>query len=102
VGCSRQTPQTGMARMGTFVYHGPKDDSVNMAIGQAGDTNYLRLFGIKLAAGRNYFANDSVAEYLINETMARQFGFRRPEDAIGQRANGGIIVGVVRDFHSGS
>ena len=34
--------------------------------------------------------------------MARQFGFRRPEDAIGQRANEGIIVGVVRDFHSAS
>jgi putative ABC transport system permease protein len=43
-----------------------------------------------------------VHEYLINETMVRQFGFRRPQDAIGQRANGGIIVGVVRDFHSSS
>jgi len=97
-----QTPQGGMARMGTFVYHGSKEDSVDMAIGQEGDTNYLRLFGIRLAAGRNYFANDSVTEYLINETMARQLGLRRPEDAIGQRANKGIIVGVVRDFHSAS
>ncbi|HEX3933617.1 MAG TPA: FtsX-like permease family protein [Puia sp.] len=100
VGRNGQTPQSSMTRSGTFVYHGPKDDSVD-GIWQDGDTNYLRLFGIKLAAGRNYFANDSVAEYLINETMARQFGFRRPEDAIGQRANEGIIVGVVRDFHSG-
>jgi putative ABC transport system permease protein len=97
-----QTPQSSMARMGTFVYHGSKDDSVDMAVAQDADTNYLRLFGIRLAAGRNYFANDSVDEYLINETMARQFGIRRPEDAIGQRANEGIIVGVVRDFHSGS
>jgi len=75
---------------------------VDMAVAQDADTNYLRLFGIRLAAGRNYFANDSVDEYLINETMARQLGIRRPEDAIGQRANEGIIVGVVRDFHSGS
>lgn len=101
VGCNGQTPQSGMTRMGTFVYHGPKKDSVDMAVGQDADTNYLRLFGIRLAAGRNYFANDSVHEYLINETMARQLGIRRPEDAIGQRANDGIIVGVVRDFHSG-
>ncbi len=101
VGRNGQTPQSGMTRSGTFVYHGPKDDSVD-GIWQDADTNYLRLFGIKLAAGRNYFANDSVAEYLINETMARQFGFRRPEDAIGQRANEGIIVGVVKDFHSAS
>ncbi len=101
VGRNGQTPQSGMTRIGTFVYHGPKRDSVE-AIAQEGDTNYLRLFGIRLAAGRNYFANDSVAEYLINETMARQFGFRRPQDAIGQRANEGTIVGVVKDFHSAS
>ncbi len=96
-----QTPQGSMTRVGTFFYYGPKRDSVDMAVAQDADTNYLRLFGIRLAAGRNYFANDSVHEYLINETLARQLGIRRPEDAIGQRANDGIIVGVVRDFHSG-
>jgi putative ABC transport system permease protein len=102
VGRNGQTPQSSMARMGTFVYHGPKEDSVDMAVAQDADTNYLRLFGIRLVAGRNYFANDSAEEYLINETMARQLGIRRPEDAIGQRANDGIIVGVVRDFHAAS
>ncbi|MBS1665314.1 MAG: ABC transporter permease [Bacteroidetes bacterium] len=102
VASNKQTPQSSMGRSGTFVYHGPKDDSVNMALWQEGDTNYLRLFGIKLAAGRNYFANDSVTEYLINETMARQLGFRQPQDAIGQRANEGTIVGVVKDFHTAS
>jgi ABC-type antimicrobial peptide transport system permease subunit len=101
VGRSGQTPQSSMTRAGTFFYEGPKRDSVDNAVGQDADTNYLRLFGIRLAAGRNYFANDSVAEFLINETMARQLGIRRPEDAIGQRANEGVIVGVVRDFHSG-
>ena len=102
VGCSRQTPQSSMARSGTFFYHGPENDSVDNAVEQDADTNYLRLFGIRLAAGRNYFANDSVAEYLINETMARQLGIRHPGEAIGQRANDGIIVGVIKDFHSGS
>ena len=83
------------------------------------DTNYLRTFGLKLVAGRNYIANDSVIEYVINEKMAGQFGFRRPQDALGQtiqpggatssdmRGPAGVlrkgaIVGVVRDFHSAS
>jgi putative ABC transport system permease protein len=40
--------------------------------------------------------------------MARQLGFQRPRDAIGQAVQSGIsrnpgtIVGVVRDYHSGS
>ena len=83
------------------------------------DTNYLRTFGLKLVAGRNYIANDSVIEYVINEQMAGQFGFRRPQDALGQTIQPGgatssdmrgpagtlrkgTIVGVVRNFHSAS
>jgi hypothetical protein len=85
------------------------------------DTDYLRLFGIRLLAGRNFWANDSAHEYLINETMARQFGFLQPQSALGQTvtpggqssmrvgpgSNGGkrapgIVVGIVRDFHSRS
>jgi hypothetical protein len=85
---------------------------VDNVIDKDADTNYLRLFGLKLVAGRNFFANDSVNEYVINETLASQLGFRRPQDALGQpvkpsMSNGpngaeGRIVGVVRDFHSGS
>lgn len=76
------------------------------------DTNYLRLFGLRLVAGRNFIANDSVNEYVINETMSGQLGFRRPQEALQQPVEPsmskgpggakGIIVGVVRDFHSRS
>jgi hypothetical protein len=72
------------------------------------DTNYLGLFGLKLVAGRNLFPSDTIRELLINETAARQMGFRYPQDAIGQRAItgiddlGGPIVGVIGDFHSRS
>lgn len=108
-----QTPGSGWNMSTGFTYHGPRDRSVDMTIEQAGDTNYLRLFGIRLIAGRNFFANDSVNEYLVNETLMRQLGFRRPIDALGQpvqsghdkeggRSSLGTIVGVVSDFHSGS
>jgi hypothetical protein len=107
-----QTPQADFQGKTVFIYHGPQDREADNVVYQDADTNYLRLFGIKLAAGHNYAANDSVNEYLINETMARQLGFRRPQDALGQpvetkmshtaAGSKGTIVGVVRDFHSGS
>jgi putative ABC transport system permease protein len=107
-----QTPQAGFHASASFTYHGPQDRQVNKVVTIDADTNYLRLFAIQLTAGRNFFANDSVNEYVINETLAGQLGFRRPQDALGQPVEPsmsnspggakGTIVGVVRDFHSGS
>jgi putative ABC transport system permease protein len=114
------TPQAVFHGMGPFIYRGPQNDTA-MAGSIRADTNYLRLFGISLVAGHNFDANDSVYEYIINETMASQLGFRSPQDAINQpvdygmgrlpppgtrpnpgSSHKGTIVGVVRDFHSTS
>jgi ABC-type lipoprotein release transport system permease subunit len=113
---NESTPQTSFHGSTPIAY---LDRTVNTGSIYA-DTNYLRAFGLKLVAGRNYIANDSVIEYVINETMAAQFGFRRPQDAVGQvlqpgkglratavggpagATGNGTIVGVVRDFHSAS
>ncbi|TDX02312.1 FtsX-like permease family protein [Dinghuibacter silviterrae] len=80
-----------------------KDASDEMA-----DENYVPLFGLTIIAGRNIRHSDTVREYLVNETCANALGFRKPGDAIGEIAqNGmndakGMIVGVVKDFHSRS
>jgi putative ABC transport system permease protein len=105
-------PQDDFQGSTSFTYNGPTDRQVDKVVYQDADTNYLRLFGIKLLAGRNFYANDSSDEYVINETLANQLGFRRPQDAVGKAVksmmgngpgNGkGSIVGVVCDFHSGS
>ena len=93
---------------GTGVGHKGAADKAALSSLEQCDTNYLRLFGIPLVAGRNFFPNDSIHEFVINETCARQLGFLNPRDALGQTmitgANGwqGPIVGVVRDFHSQS
>jgi ABC-type lipoprotein release transport system permease subunit len=107
-----QTPQAGFQSQTSFTYHGPQDRQADNVVMEDADTDYLRLFGIQLVAGRNFYANDSVNEYVINETLASQLGFRRPQDALGQpvepsMSHGpggakGTIVGVVRDFHSGT
>jgi putative ABC transport system permease protein len=68
------------------------------------DGNFLKTFGIRLAAGRGF--NDdykSDAEnYVINETAARLMGFSA-ETAIGQNiamnGNQGKVIGVVKDFN---
>jgi ABC-type antimicrobial peptide transport system permease subunit len=67
------------------------------------DTAYLNLYQMKLLAGRNIHASDTVNEYVINETAMHAFGFVSPQDAIGkmigQQNQKFPIVGVVKDFH---
>ncbi|MEO1262847.1 MAG: ABC transporter permease [Bacteroidota bacterium] len=67
------------------------------------DTSFLNLYGIELLAGRNLLPSDTVAEFLINETLAADLGHQDPADAVGQTVEYGDnqvpIVGVVKDFH---
>ncbi|MBS1575209.1 MAG: ABC transporter permease [Bacteroidetes bacterium] len=67
------------------------------------DTGYLNLYGMKLIAGRNLLPSDTTNEFVINETAARAFGFKSPQDAlgkmIGQQNWKFPIVGVIKDFH---
>jgi putative ABC transport system permease protein len=72
-----------------------------------GDEHYIPLYGIRLLAGRNLLASDSVTEVVINETLARKIGYARPDQALGKMLYwGGIrpypVVGIVADFHTRS
>jgi hypothetical protein len=72
------------------------------------DPNYIPLYGLTLIAGRNMFPGDSSGAYIINETAAKALGFHHPADAIGRTLTCGYggqpgpVVGVLKDFHSGS
>ena len=80
-----------------------KDYVVEM---RQGTSDYIPLYKIKLLAGRNLAPSDSLRELVINNTLAKQLGFVRPEKALGQLlyANGKAlpIVGVIADFHTKS
>ncbi len=71
-----------------------------------GDTNYLKLYHIKLLAGRNVQQSDTIKEFLINEKYARVLGFMNPADALGKTLDFNKmkmpIVGVMQDFHERS
>ncbi len=70
-----------------------------------GDTNYRELYEIKLLAGRDPL-NDTIQEYVINETYMKILGFQNPEDALGKMLkiddNQSSIVGVMGDFNQRS
>ncbi|HLF35994.1 MAG TPA: ABC transporter permease [Cyclobacteriaceae bacterium] len=83
---------------------GSRED--DLAIYECGaDYDFLNVFGIELAAGRNLspdIASDSLTDYLINEAAAKALGWT-PEEAIGKQfkeyGKDYTIIGVVRDFH---
>ncbi|RDC65458.1 ABC transporter permease [Adhaeribacter pallidiroseus] len=90
----------------THIAYSPKPEIKEPVQIRWGDPNYIHVFKIKLIAGRNILASDSIQEFLINATYAKLLGFQNPEDAIGQHLRFGEkklpIVGVMQDFHEQS
>ncbi|WP_162499764.1 ABC transporter permease [Mucilaginibacter terrigena] len=72
------------------------------------DENYLKVYNIKLLAGRNLRTSDTTGGggTLINNTYARILGFRKPDDAIGKildyNGKKKQIIGVTADFYQRS
>ena len=102
-----ETP-TAKGHPGTFILYRGKSEMKTDASFDMCDINYIPLFDLKIIAGRNLFPSDTIREFLINETCAKQLGFAKPEDAIGKPVeigmNGGKgpVVGVIKDFNSKS
>ncbi|HVS91613.1 MAG TPA: FtsX-like permease family protein [Mucilaginibacter sp.] len=71
-----------------------------------GDENYIKLYGIKLLAGRNIRQSDTTTGMLVNANYAHLIGFKNVADALGKTVDFGKnhkqIVGVVADFHQAS
>jgi ABC-type antimicrobial peptide transport system permease subunit len=71
-----------------------------------GDENYIKVYNIKLLAGRNLRPSDSATAVLINANYANAIGFKNPANAIGKsfdyEGDKREIVGVVADFHQKS
>jgi ABC-type antimicrobial peptide transport system permease subunit len=115
VSVSQDLPQSNGTR-GASIYCGDNATMIQQCIYRAGDEFYVPLFGLKIIAGRNFVpptGKDSITEFLINETAARQLGFQNVQDAIGHNLqtgsfgngqkhviNSGNIVGIVADFNA--
>jgi putative ABC transport system permease protein len=72
------------------------------------DFDYFKYYGVKLIAGRTFskdFPTDNKA-VILNESAIREFGYAKPEDAIGETLHGNQdqigavhVIGVAADFH---
>lgn len=88
-----------------LTYKGKREVQLQPTVEWA-DEHYIPMYGLRLIAGRNFRRTDSLEEFVINETAAKQLGFIQPQAAIGQFLYLGKraypIVGVVADFHEAS
>jgi putative ABC transport system permease protein len=69
------------------------------------DQNFLDLYGITLLSGRNFSeknARESEEAVIINETAAKELGWKDPLGKMYQsnwKAKNGRVIGVIKDFH---
>jgi putative ABC transport system permease protein len=73
------------------------------------DHNYLEVYNMKLIAGRNFRTNDSADSshsHIVNEALAKMYGYSSPSELIGKsfdlNGNAGEVIGVVKDFNFNS
>ena len=99
------TPADNGAAFTDIKYEGALNNNKSVQL-RWGDENYIRLFNIKIIAGRNVQQSDTIKEFLINETYTSLLGFKHPQDALGKMLDFNDkkipIVGVMRDFHEES
>lgn len=100
------TPADDGAAFGNITYFDGKKEIKAQVQVRWGDTNYLKIYQIKLLAGRNVMQGDSIKECLINNTYAKILGFKQPADALNKMINWNnrklAVAGVMADFHEQS
>lgn len=74
---------------------------------KSGDENYIKVYHIKLLAGRNITMADTASSMMINSTYMHVLGFQNPQQVLNKVIQFGgnqkrTIVGVFADFHQGS
>ncbi|MFB0495862.1 putative ABC transport system permease protein [Mucilaginibacter sp. OAE612] len=73
------------------------------------DADYFRLYDIRFVAGGPYKKTDTIAGYVVNETLIHKLGITDPKQAIGKfimlwndKKLNARITGVVKDYNTGS
>ncbi len=102
VSLSNNPPSSNSTWSSTRKYKDGKKEVLTDVQMKIADTNYIKLYRIKLLAGTNVSQSDTSSQYLINETYAHILGFQEMHKAIGKRISDIPIVGVVADFNEHS
>jgi putative ABC transport system permease protein len=99
-------PVTGRSEGASLKRRGTSEEYKNFTLLQT-DENFVDNLELKLVAGRNLPGGKSSGRYaLVNETAAREFGYKYPAEIIGKVLQNKYsdsaffeVVGVVQDFH---
>lgn len=106
VSIGTDAPSSNSTMSTEMLYKDGKKEFKNDVQQKYGDENYLKLFQIKILAGRNIQKSDTNHAFLINQTYAKILGFKNPADAIGKQIKQNdkmwTIVGVMADFYQRS
>lgn len=90
--------------MGVLYVDGDKEINTDLEI-LYGNPEYFKMYDLKLLAGRLPL-NDTIKEYVINETYLKSLGIINPIDIIGKSIKSDNenlpIVGVMKDFNQRS
>ena len=89
-----------------FAFNHKADENYSISL-KLGDEDYLKTFGLQLAAGRFYNKSDTSNELVINETLVHKLGLKNAREAVDKDLRIGSqpwrkIVGVVKDFKARS
>jgi len=105
VSFSSDVPSSESNSSGNFAYDHRPDENFEVYRKMA-DEDYFKTYGLEIIAGRPYSKSDTIKEVVVNETMVRKLGIKRPGDIIGHEMRLGgqwrPIVGVVKDFKTNS
>lgn len=109
VSFSSNTPvEDGNDMWSTLKFDHATTDADFKAITKFADTGFVSTYRLPLVAGRNLQSSSWTKEFLVNESMLRNLGIRRPEDILNKEISiwGGLIkcpvVGVLKDFNDRS
>jgi len=103
VSIGQDVPSSGGWSSSTYTYKdGKKEISTQLHL-KSGDENYIKVYKIKLLAGRNISVVDTAYRgIVINSSYAHVLGFKNVQDAVGKYLDKTQIVGVMADFHQAS
>ncbi|HWD87168.1 MAG TPA: ABC transporter permease [Mucilaginibacter sp.] len=109
VSLSTNTPvENGNDNWSTLKFDHAIKETDFKAITRFADDEYVPTYKLPLVAGRNLRQSDMTSEFLVNETLVKSLGLKKPEDIIGKEIsiwNGVItcpVVGVLKDFNDQS
>lgn len=109
VSCSSNTPMDeSKDSWNTLKYDHAVKASDFFAITKFADENYVPTYKLQIIAGRNLEKSPFTKEFLVNESLVKSLGLKKPEDILNKEIaiwNDVIkcpVVGVVKDFNDRS